>query len=151
MDERLPGSREAERLLTSTDGATMDELIAATGGPQYNLLRRLEAQGYKIRKVKEGRATRYRAFAPPRDSFEMQVSRRGQVTLPKEIRERLGVHRGGNVKFIVRGEQVEMQSSRLSVTRLAGILGTPRKHASLTQMDEAIAKGAAERFRRKSK
>lgn len=46
MDERLPGSRQAEKLLTSAEGATMDELIAATGGPQYNLLRRLEAQGY---------------------------------------------------------------------------------------------------------
>jgi AbrB family looped-hinge helix DNA binding protein len=151
MDERLPGSRQAEKLLTSAEGATMDELIAATGGPQYNLLRRLAAQGYKIRKVKEGRATRYRAIAPPQGSFEMQVSRKGQVTLPKEIRKRLGIHGGGSVYFVVRDEQVEMQPSRLSVTRLAGVLGKPRKHVSLMQMDEVIAKGAVGRFRRRSK
>src|SRR5580700_8725337 len=97
MDERLSGPAQAEKLLTSTQGATMDELIAATGGPQYNLLRRLEAQGYKIRKVKEGRATRYRAVAPRETAFEMQVSRKGQITLPKDIRERLGVRGGGRL------------------------------------------------------
>jgi AbrB family looped-hinge helix DNA binding protein len=151
MDERMPGSRQAEKLLTSAGGATMDELIAATGGPQYNLLRRLEAQGYKIRKVKEGRATRYRAVAPQQATFEMRVSRKGQVTLPKDIRERLRIRNGGNIKFVVKGDQVEMQPAQLSVTRLAGVLGKPRRHVSLKQMDEAIVKGAAGRFRRTSR
>jgi len=147
----MPGSRQAEKLLTSAGGATMDELIAATGGPQYNLLRRLEAQGYKIRKVKEGRATRYRAVAPQQATFEMRVSRKGQVTLPKDIRERLRIRNGGNIKFVVKGDQVEMQPAQLSVTRLAGVLGKPRRHVSLKQMDEAIVKGAAGRFRRTSR
>jgi len=147
----MPGSRQAEKLLTSAGGATMDELIAATGGPQYNLLRRLEARGYKIRKVKEGRATRYRAVAPQQATFEMRVSRKGQVTLPKDIRERLRIRNGGNIKFVVKGDQVEMQPAQLSVTRLAGVLGKPRRHVSLKQMDEAIVKGAAGRFRRTSR
>ncbi len=54
-----PGSKAAERLLIRPAGATMDELIAATGGPQYNVLRRLEARGYAVRKLREGRVTRY--------------------------------------------------------------------------------------------
>jgi antitoxin PrlF len=150
MDERLSGSREAEKLLTSAAGATMDELIAATGGPQYNLLRRLEARGYNIRKVKEGRATRYRAIAPRQAAFEMRVTSKGQVTLPKEVRERLGIRRGGSVSFVVGEDRVEMQPAGLSVTRLAGILGKPRKRVTLKQMDDAIAKAAVERYRRAS-
>ena len=35
----------AEQMLTAQSGATMDEIIAATGGPQYNVLRKLEARG----------------------------------------------------------------------------------------------------------
>ncbi|MGD0866044.1 MAG: AbrB/MazE/SpoVT family DNA-binding domain-containing protein [Rhizomicrobium sp.] len=148
MDERLSGPAQAEKLLTGARGATMDELIAATGGPQYNLLRRLAARGYKIRKVKEGRATRYRAVAPPQGSFEMRVGNKGQVTLPKEVREKLGARSGDNVKFVVTNGQVEMQPVNLSVTRLAGILGKPHKHVTLKQMDEALTKGAVGRHRR---
>jgi len=62
--EDRPGTKIAEQMMTRPDGATMDEIVAATGGPQYNVLRRLEGRGYRIRKVKEGRATRYFAKAP---------------------------------------------------------------------------------------
>ena len=35
----------AEQMLTAQSGATMDEIIAATGGPQYNVLRILRGAG----------------------------------------------------------------------------------------------------------
>ena len=89
MNDDRPGSELAERLMTRPDGATMDEMVAATGGPQYNVLKRLEGRGYRIRKVKEGRTTRYFAEAPSTPSYEATVTSKGQVTLPKEIRERL--------------------------------------------------------------
>ena len=63
MNEHLPGTKLAERLLARPNGATMAEIIAATGGPQYNVLKKLEGRGYRIRKVKEGKETRY--FAEP--------------------------------------------------------------------------------------
>jgi AbrB family looped-hinge helix DNA binding protein len=141
MDERLPGSRQAEKLLTSAEGATMDELIAATGGPQYNLLRRLEAQGYKIRKVKEGRATRYRAIAPQRGSFEMQVSRKGQVTLPKEIREKLGVRGGGRLHGSIEGDRMVIAAGG-GIEDLFRILPKPKHSRSLEEIEEGIADGA---------
>ena len=64
VNEHIPGTKLAERLVTQPNGATMAEIVAATGGPQYNVLKRLEARGYRLRKVKEGKETRY--FAEPR-------------------------------------------------------------------------------------
>jgi bifunctional DNA-binding transcriptional regulator/antitoxin component of YhaV-PrlF toxin-antitoxin module len=149
MDERLPGSRQAEKLLTSAEGATMDELIAATGGPQYNLLRRLEAQGYKIRKVKEGRATRYRAIAPSRGSFEMQVSRKGQVTLPREIREKLGVGRGGGrLQGSIEGNRLVIANGG-GIEDLFRILPKPGRPRSLEEIDQGIAEGATRQVGRR--
>src|SRR5580658_271752 len=138
MDERLPGSRQAEKLLTSAEGATMDELIAATGGPQYNLLRRLAAQGYKIRKIKEGRATRYRAIAPQQGSFEMQVSSKGQVTLPKEVRERLGVRSGSRLHGSIEGDRMVIAKGG-GIEDLFRILPKPKRARSLEEIEEGIA------------
>ncbi len=74
MTEENAGTKKAERLMTRPDGATMDEIVAVTGGPQYNVLRRLEGRGYRIRKVKEGRATRYFAAPPASPSYVATVT-----------------------------------------------------------------------------
>ena len=60
MNEHVSGSKIAERMLSRPEGATMSELIAATGGPQYNLLKRLKATGRTVRETREARQTRYR-------------------------------------------------------------------------------------------
>ena len=39
MNEHVPGTKLAERLLTRPQGATMAEIIARDGGPQYNVLK----------------------------------------------------------------------------------------------------------------
>ncbi|MGA8155242.1 MAG: hypothetical protein WB822_03315, partial [Rhodoplanes sp.] len=89
MNEHIPGTKLAEQLLVRPEGATMDEIVAATGGPQYNVLRKLEGRGYRIRKVKEGRATRYFATPPDAPSFEATITSKGQVTIPQDVRDRL--------------------------------------------------------------
>jgi AbrB family looped-hinge helix DNA binding protein len=141
MDERLSGSAQAEKLLTGAQGATMDELIAVTGGPQYNLLRRLAAKGYKIRKVKEGRATRYRAVAPPQGSFEMRVGNKGQVTLPKEVREKLRVRGGARLQGRFEGNRLVIAHGG-GIEDLFGILPKPDWPRSLEEIDRGIAEGA---------
>lgn len=149
MNEHLPGTKLAERLVTQPNGATMAEIIAATGGPQYNVLKRLEARGYRLRKVKEGRETRYFAEAPPSPSYEATVTSKGQITLPKEVRERLNVGKGGKVRFTFEdGERIILARAELSVRDLFGILGKPRRSATLEQMDEAIRQHAVERYLR---
>ena len=86
MNEHLPGTKLAERLLARPNGATMAEIIAATGGPQYNVLKKLEGRGYRIRKVKEGKETRYFAEPPAAPFYEATITSKGQVTIPKELR-----------------------------------------------------------------
>lgn len=149
MQENLPGTKLAERLVTQPNGATMAEIIAATGGPQYNALRRLEARGYRLRKVKEGKETRYFAEAPALPSYEATVTSKGQVTLPKEVREHLRVREGGKVRFSIEaGDRVVVTRGGLRLSDLFGILGKPRRSATLEEMDEAVRQGAVQRYLR---
>ena len=64
MNEHIPGTKIAERLFSRPEGATMAEVIAATGARQHNLLERLKARGFTVRSRKEGRTTRYWAVPP---------------------------------------------------------------------------------------
>jgi hypothetical protein len=48
---RITSSKLAEQLLARPEGASMQEIIAATGRPQYNVLARLEGRGWRVRKV----------------------------------------------------------------------------------------------------
>lgn len=149
MDERVSRTKMTERLLARPGGATMREIIAATGGPQYNELKRLAARGYFIRKVKEGNETRYFASAPALPSFDATVTGKGQVTLPKEVRERLGVRPGGKLRFSIGdGNRVTVTAPGSSIQDLFGILGKPPRSATLEQMDEAIRQGAVDRYLR---
>lgn len=152
MDKHLPGAKVAEQLLVRPEGASMDEVIAATGGPQYNVLRRLKAKGYTIRKTKEGRATRYCAVPPGRPGFELTVSARGQVVLPKDVRERLGIAVGGKVRAEVEGDKVVIARKSTSIHDLAGILHRPGMRArTIDEMNDGIVAAAVERAMRGSK
>jgi AbrB family looped-hinge helix DNA binding protein len=149
MNENLPGTRIAERLMARPHGATMDEIVAATGGPQYNVLGRLEARGYRIRKVKEGKATRYFAEPPAVPSYQAKITGKGQVTIPQEVRERLRLRRGHRVQFIVEdGGRVLIKPVSNRLSDLAGCLPKPKRTASLEEMDDGIRRAVAERYRR---
>jgi antitoxin PrlF len=149
MDAHVPGTKIAERLFAQPSGATMPEIIAATGGPQYNVLKGLEARGYRVRKVKEGRATRYFAEPPAQPSYEATITSKGQVTLPKEVRECLRVRKGDKVRFVVEDKaRIAVTRAEHSIRDLFGILGKPRRSATLEEMDEAVRQHAVERYLR---
>jgi antitoxin PrlF len=145
-----PGSKIAERMFTRPQGATMDEIIAATGGPQYNVLKRLEARGHAVRKVKEGQATRYfvKRLASPVYGFE--VNDKGQVTLPKGLREEMQVYAGQKLEAVVEDGNVVIKKKTKSIKDMIGILGPPPsgKHLSIEDIKEAIKEGAVERYLR---
>ena len=149
MDENPPGTKIAEQLMTRPGGATMDEIVAATGGPQYNVLRRLEGRGYRIRKVREGRATRYFVTPPAAPCFQATVTSQGQVTIPKEVRARLRLRNGQEVKFTIeQGDRVVITPSYTRLSELTGILPKPKRTLTLEEMDEAIAQAAVDRYLR---
>jgi len=149
MDKYRPGTKVAEELLTAPAGATMAEIRKATGGPQYNVLSKLEGRGYTIRKIKEGHATRYFAIAPGAPSFEVTVTSQGQITIPKEIRERLSLRAGSKLRLVLQTDgRVVMMPADLSIKRLFGILGKPPRRATLAEMEEGIRRGAVQRYLR---
>jgi antitoxin PrlF len=71
------------------------------------------------------------------------VSSKGQVTLPAEIRRRLGITAGTKLDFVIRGDdQLEVIKLGGSVRDLKGALGPPVRKLTIEEMDAAIAAGA---------
>ena len=72
------------------------------------------------------------------------ITSKGQVTLPKPVREALGVHPGDRVNFVRMedGNYAVLPATR-TVMQLKGILRKPAKPVSLEEMDQAIAEGAS--------
>ncbi len=71
------------------------------------------------------------------------VTAKGQVTLPVEVRRRLGLRPGSKLEFIViDDDRLEAIPVSETVSSLKGMVPKPRKTLSLADMDKAIAKGA---------
>ena len=74
---------------------------------------------------------------------ESTITSKGQTTLPKSVREALGVRPGDRVRYVVSGDEVRIMPVR-PLARLFGALkhdGPPR---TLEDMERAIAEGAGE-------
>ena len=71
--------------------------------------------------------------------MQATITSKGQITLPKALREQLHLSAGDRVEFIVDEDNVVRMLPRLaSITNLRGILPKPPQPVSLDQMDEAI-------------
>lgn len=149
MNVNMSATATARRMFTRPEGATMAEVIEATGGPQYNELKRMAARGYAIRKERQGSATRYFATAPATDSFDATLSASGQITVPREVRERLGLRAGEKVRFTLeQDDRAVVTRSGHRISDLFGMLGSPPRSLTLDDMDKAIGQGAVERHAR---
>ncbi|MCL4837247.1 MAG: AbrB/MazE/SpoVT family DNA-binding domain-containing protein [Thermoanaerobaculia bacterium] len=75
------------------------------------------------------------------------LTSKGQITIPKEIREALGVDAGGWVDFTLEADgSVRMAVRRRELASVAGLLHRPGfERLSVEEMDEAIARHLAER------
>ncbi len=76
--------------------------------------------------------------------FESSITIKGQTTLPKAIRDSLGVKAGDRVRYVIVDEGVLMMPVR-PTGRLFGSLRYDGPPVSLDDMDRAIAEGAIER------
>jgi AbrB family looped-hinge helix DNA binding protein len=68
------------------------------------------------------------------------VTTKGQVTIPAELREKLGIKPGDRVGFVAEGDRVVIQRLDTAVESLFGIVKA-KTGASLEQMDAAVAAG----------
>jgi antitoxin PrlF len=73
------------------------------------------------------------------------LTSKGQITIPVEVREALGVDTGDRVEFVeIAPGRYEFIAATKSVTALKGMFGKPRKSVSIEEMNAAIAgRGAA--------
>jgi antitoxin PrlF len=72
------------------------------------------------------------------------LTSKGQTTIPKEIRDLLGLAPGDKLDFVVESDgRVVLRPATLDVRQLRGLLRRRgRKPVSLEKMDSAIAQGA---------
>ena len=71
------------------------------------------------------------------------ITSKGQVTIPKPIRDRLHLEPGDRIDFIVEEDGgLRVTPVTASVTRLKGMVPRPGFPVSIEEMDEAIARAA---------
>jgi antitoxin PrlF len=76
------------------------------------------------------------------------MTSKGQLTVPAEVRARLGLHAGSRVSFVETADGTyELRVERGSIQDLKGLLHYDGPPKTLEEMDEGIAAGAAETMR----
>ena len=68
------------------------------------------------------------------------LTSKGQVTLPKSVRERLGVETGDRLEFIESEEGFLVVAATRDIRSLKGIVGQPKSPVTLDEMNRAIEK-----------
>ena len=72
------------------------------------------------------------------------ITSKGQITLPKALRDQLHLSTGDRIEFVIEEHNaVRLIPHLTSVKNLKGMLPKPAQAVSLEQMDEAIADGIA--------
>lgn len=73
-----------------------------------------------------------------------KLTSKGQLTLPKALRERLHLREGDRVEFVVHDDgRVEMIPVTSPVSNLKGMVPKPARALTLDEMEAAIKRGAA--------
>lgn len=71
------------------------------------------------------------------------ITSKGQLTVPKAVRDALGIGPGDRVDFVQMADgNFAVLPATKSVKTLKGIIPKPKKPVSLEDMDAAIASGA---------
>jgi len=78
--------------------------------------------------------------------MESTLSRKGQATIPKAVRDRLQIKAGDRFKFFFHPDGVIILP-KISTARLKGMIPQPAEPVSLEEIDRAIEEGATQRFR----
>lgn len=80
------------------------------------------------------------------------MSSKGQVTIPKDVREVLGIGVGDRVSFLVRDDGVvELRPETVDLRGLYGSLKRQGRAISVEEMNEGIAEAVVESFGRRGR
>lgn len=80
------------------------------------------------------------------------VTTKGQVTIPKPVREALRLAAGDRVEFVDLGNgRFELVAATRDITELRGMLGPVATPVSIEDMNKAVAEAVAGRYGRATK
>ncbi|MES1156185.1 MAG: AbrB/MazE/SpoVT family DNA-binding domain-containing protein [Alphaproteobacteria bacterium] len=72
-----------------------------------------------------------------------KLTSKGQITIPQEVRQRMGVSAGDRIDFVqMEDGAFAMKPATQSVRELRGIIPLRRKPATLEEMQAAVVAGA---------
>ncbi|MGB8267623.1 MAG: AbrB/MazE/SpoVT family DNA-binding domain-containing protein [Candidatus Velthaea sp.] len=74
--------------------------------------------------------------------MESAITSKGQATIPKAIREHLGLKAGDRVKFFVHPDGSVVLLPKRPASTLRGIIKAPQRAVGIAVMREAAAAGA---------
>ncbi len=80
--------------------------------------------------------------------MESAITVKSQATIPKAIREHLGLKPGDRVKFFVHPDGSVVLLPKIPASALRGMVKGRRRPVTIEQMNEAVAEGAANVTRR---
>lgn len=89
--------------------------------------------------------------AKVRERYLGKVTSKGQTTVPKEVRDFLGLEEGTQVEWTLDDDgKATVKPRKLRAVDLAGMLGKPPngRHATIKDMNDAIGDAIVERFER---
>lgn len=70
-----------------------------------------------------------------------RLTKKGQLTVPKAIRDRLGLQAGDRVELRVTGEgQVVLEPAKVDLRDLRGVLKRPARRVTVAEMEGAVRK-----------
>ena len=68
------------------------------------------------------------------------VTSKGQVTIPKDVRSRLGIGTGDRVEFVeIQDGVFQIVAATQDIQALKGIVPKPKKPVTIEEMNQAIA------------
>lgn len=74
------------------------------------------------------------------------VTSKGQITIPKEVRDSLGVEPGDRVEFVAQEKGVyKVVAATRDVRHLKGVVPKPEKPVTIADMNRAVARAAGRR------
>ncbi len=75
--------------------------------------------------------------------YESTITTKGQTTIPKFVREALGVHTGDRLRYVITDGDVRLLPLK-PVGRLFGVLRVQGPALTVEEMEKAVSDGAAD-------
>jgi len=75
--------------------------------------------------------------------MKSKITSKGQITVPKAVREALAVYAGDRVRFVIHEDStITVEADTVDLASLRESISSGGRHVTVEQMDEAIARGA---------